>query len=112
MSMATAARDLQRAIPVGSDVQVVPRTTSELRAFLLAQLHWERYRASRMVLVHLLALCGLCFWVPISGLARAAIAAGCGACFVAALFAGMMEWRWGRERNRRAGALSRPGGPV
>jgi len=110
--MATAARHLQRTISVRSDVQMVPQTTSELRAFLLAQLHWERYRASRMVLVHLLALCGLCVWVPIPAPARAAIAAACGACFLGALFAGMMEWRWGRERNRRAGALSRPGGPA
>ena len=32
-----------------------------------------------------------------------------GACFLGVLFAGMMEWHWGRERNRRAGAFSPPG---
>jgi hypothetical protein len=110
MGMATAARRLQPSLDVQSGLPIVPATTSDLRAFLLAQLHWERYRASRMWLVHLLALLGLCFWVPISGGARVAIVAGCAACFLGALFAGMMEWRWARERNRRAGALSRPGG--
>jgi hypothetical protein len=29
--------------------------------------------------------------------------------FLAAVFAGMMEWRWFRERDRRAGTLGRPG---
>jgi hypothetical protein len=111
MSMPTAARRLQRPRGVQSGLPVLPATTSDLRAFLLAQLHWERYRASRMWLVHLLAVLGLCFWVPISGPARLAIVAACAACFVGAVFAGMMEWRWARERNRRAGALSRPGDP-
>jgi hypothetical protein len=110
MSMATAARPLQSFLDVESGLPVLPATTTELRAFLLAQLHWERFRASRMLLVHVLALLGLFFWVPIRGPTRAAIAAACAACFLGALFAGMMEWRWARERNRRAGALSPPGG--
>jgi len=29
--------------------------------------------------------------------------------FLGALFAGMMKWSWGREPDRRAGGLSRPG---
>lgn len=92
-------------------LQVLPESPQELRAFLIAQLRWERYRASRLVLVHLLALSAVCFWVPIPDGPRAAVAAASAACFLGALFTGMMEWRWGRERNRHAGALSRPGEP-
>jgi hypothetical protein len=80
-----------------------------LRAFFTAQMQWERYRALRLALVHLLAASTLCFWLPIPGWVRLPMAAGCGACFLGALFTGMMEWRWGRERDRRAGTLGRPG---
>src|SRR6266550_641201 len=45
MSMATAARPLQSFLDVESGLPVLPATTTELRAFLLAQLHWERFRA-------------------------------------------------------------------
>ena len=92
-------------------LQVLPESPQQVRDFLIAQLRWERYRASRMVLVHLLALSAVCFWLPIPEGPRAAVAAASAACFLGALFAGMMEWRWGRERNRHAGALSPPGEP-
>ena len=90
-------------------LQVVPEERPRVRAFLLAQLRWERYRAMRIVLVHLLALSALLFWVPMAERLRASIAAASGACFLGALFAGMMEWHWARERNRHAGVFSPPG---
>ena len=83
-----------------------------MQSFLVAQLHWERYRASRLVMVHVLALSVLAVWLPMSTRLHAFVAAGGGVCFLGALFAGMMEWRWGRERNRRAGVLSVRGDPV
>jgi hypothetical protein len=104
-----AARGLHQSIGVQDGLQVVPEESRKMTAFLLAQLQWERYRASRTVLVHVLALSGLLYWVPMPGWLRTPIAAACGTCFLGALFAGMMEWRWGRERNRRAGVTSRPG---
>jgi hypothetical protein len=110
MRMATAAQRLQPHPDVQSGLPVLPTTTRELRAFLHAQLNWERYRASRTLLVHVLALLGLSFWLPVPGAARAGIATVCAACLLGALFAGTMEWRWARERNRRAGTLSPPGG--
>lgn len=88
-------------------MQMVPEPPLQMRAFLLAQLRWERYRASRIVLVHVLAVSGLLFWVPLPHWLRATAAAACAACFLGALFAGMMEWRWSRERDRRAGVLPR-----
>jgi hypothetical protein len=81
-----------------------------MRGFLIAQLHWERFRSLRLALVHVLALSAVCFWVPLPGSFRATIAAGCAACFLGAVFAAMMEWRWARERNRRAGARPFRGG--
>ena len=98
-------------------LRMVPAPAREMKAFLLAQLHWERYRASRLVLVHVLAVSGL-LWIPSELLGwlvlphwmRAAVAGACAGCFLCGLFAGMMEWRWGRERDRRAGVLPRQGG--
>jgi hypothetical protein len=92
-------------------LRVLPERTPQVRKFLLAQMHRERCRASRMVLVHLLALSAVLFWVPLPEGLRAPTAAASAACFLGVLFAGMMEWRWGRERNRHAGALSRAEGP-
>ena len=88
---------------------ILPQSGPQMREFLKAQFQWERYRASRLFLVHLLALCGVLFLVPVPAWLRAPLAAACGTCFLAVLFTGMMEWRWGRERDRRAGALGRPG---
>ena len=88
-------------------LQVVPKAPGEVRAFLLAQLHWERYRWSRVVLVHVLALCAIVLWLPLPHRMHAVVGAASAACFLGALFAGMMEWRWGRERDRRAGVLPR-----
>jgi len=90
-------------------VQVVPQERLHVRAFLVAQLRWERYRSTRIVLVHLLALSALLFWLPMPDRLRTPMAAASGACLLGVLFAGMMEWHWGRERNRRAGAFSPPG---
>jgi len=110
-SLASLDSDTERgmapaeAAGVRNELQILPRPPKQIRAFLLAQLHWERYRASRMALVHLLAASALLFWVPLPHWLRAPIAAACAACFLAAAFAGMMEWRWGRERDRRAGVL-------
>ena len=87
---------------------MVPAERAHVRRFLVAQLRWERCRAARIALVHLLAVSAVLLWLPIPK-AHAAIAAASAVCFLGALFAGMMEWHWGRERNRRAGAFSHPG---
>jgi hypothetical protein len=97
---------------VHQGLKIAPRPAPEMKEFLLAQLQWEQYRASRLVLVHILAVSGLLWiptqlftWVPLPNWMRTAIAAACAGCFLCSLFAGMMEWRWGRERDRRAGVL-------
>jgi hypothetical protein len=95
---------------VEDELQVMPDATRDMRAFLVAQLHWERYRAARMLLVHLLAVSAVYVWLPTPARLRAPIAAACAVCFLGALFAGMMEWRWSRERNRRGGAFTPRGG--
>jgi len=90
-------------------LQVVPGERYRVRAFLVAQLRWERYRSTRILLVHLLALSALLFWLPLPDQVRTSIVAASGVCFLGAVFAGVMEWHWGRERNRRAGAFSPSG---
>ena len=111
MKTAPPARRLQPGNRMQGGLQMVPGERPQVRAFLVAQLRWERYRAMRNLLVHLLALSALLFWVPMPERLRTPIAAASGACFLGALFAGMMEWHWSRERNRRAGAFSPPGDP-
>jgi hypothetical protein len=96
--------------PVSTGLEIVPKTPEQMRGFLLAQIHWERYRFSRVALVHVLAACALLVWLPLPYWLREAAGAASAACFLGTLFAGMMEWRWGRERNRRAGVLPRQGG--
>src|SRR5207253_8330390 len=44
-------------------LQVLPESPQQVRDFLIAQLRWERYRASRMVLAHLLARSALWLWL-------------------------------------------------
>jgi hypothetical protein len=110
VSTASPARHLQPGDRMQGELQVVPGVRPQLRAFLVAQLRWERYRAIRTVLVHLLALSAALSWLPMPERLRTPIAAASGACFLGVLFAGMMEWHWGRERNRRAGTFS-PGDP-
>jgi len=100
--MPSAASASVREVP-----QIIPTSRSDMRAFLIAQLHWERYRASRILLVHVLAVSAACVWVPIPVWLRAPMAAACAVCFLGAIVAGLLEWRWGRERDRRAGALDR-----
>lgn len=91
-------------------LQIVPKSPLQVRDFLIAQLRWERYRSSRVLLVHVLAACALLVWIPQPDWVRPALGAASAACFLGALFAGMMERHWGRERDRRAGALQREGG--
>jgi hypothetical protein len=95
---------------VDGAVQIVPRPPAQVREFLVAQLRWERYRSSRLLLVHVLAACALLAWIPQPHWMRAAFGAASAACFLAALFAGMMERHWGHERDRRAGVVPRKGG--
>src|SRR4051812_13670888 len=78
---------------------------AELRRFLMAQLQWERYHGARMQLVHAAAGGGAALWLtaafrlPVPAFLLAAWAV----CFLAAGFAGMMEWRWARRRKLPSG---------
>jgi hypothetical protein len=102
-----------RSAPDGSvdgGLQIVPKSPLQVRGFLIAQMRWERYRSSRLLLVHVLAACALLAWIPQPHWTRAALGAACAACFLGALFAGMMERHWGRVRDRRAGVLPGEGG--
>ena len=91
-------------------LQIVPKSPLQVRDFLTAQLRWERYRSSRLMLVHVLAACALLVWIPEPHWVRTALGASSVACFLGALFAGMMERHWSRERDRRAGVLPGEGG--
>ncbi len=91
-------------------LQILPKSPVQVRELLLAQLRWERYRSSRLLLVHVLAACALLAWVPLPPWLRPALGAAVVACFLGTLFAGMMERHWGRERDRRAGVLPCAGG--
>ena len=82
-----------------------------VRQFLLAQLEWERYRASRLRLVHLLALGGLCLWLLVAsgdrlaGSLQLAVLGAWSVCFIAAGLAAMMERHWQRRRQDCIAAL-------
>ncbi|MGZ6124345.1 MAG: hypothetical protein ACXWLR_05265 [Myxococcales bacterium] len=95
---------------VNSGLQILPKSPVQVRDLLIAQLRWERYRSSRLLLVHVLAACALLVWIPLPPWARPALGAASAACFLGALFTGMMERHWGRERDRRAGVLPGEGG--
>ena len=85
----------------------IPSNEAALRRFLLAQLNWERYHSARLRLVHAAAAGALCLWVlaTLHADVPRAILAGCAACFLAASFAAMMEWRWQRQRDRCMGEM-------
>src|SRR2546425_10675789 len=102
-------------------LRLVPGPSGDpaLRSFLLAQLQWEHYHASRIRLVHALAAGGLFLWLllsrapaPPDPLHRGALAAWA-ICFLATGFAAVMEHRWSRRRRRlaalMAGAMDAPG---
>jgi len=76
-----------------------------LRRFLIAQLHWERYHAARVRLVNASAASALAFWLlgVLRAAAPGALLIASAACFLAAGFAAMMEWRWQKLRDRSAG---------
>jgi hypothetical protein len=93
------------------DLCVIRAQRPHLRDFLVAQLRWERCRAARVALVHLLAFSAVFLWVPLAVRWRAAISTASVACFIGALCAGLLEWHWGRERNRRAGVFTERGDP-
>ena len=95
--------------------RISPRRAADplLRQFLLAQLHWERYRALRLLLVHGAAGGAVCLWlllalgVRLPDAPRLAVLAAWAVCFLAAAFAGMMEHRWLRRRCRMTAMLGR-----
>ena len=93
--------------PVVDIPRQVPADEGALRRFLLAQLNWERYHSVRLGLVHVSAAAALCLWAlaALHADVPRAILAGCAACFLAAVFAAMMEWRWQRRRDRCMGEM-------
>jgi len=91
-------------------LQILPKSPVQMRELLVAQLRWERYRSSRLLLVHALAACALLAWIPLPVWLRPALGAASAACFLGTLFAGMMERHWGRERDRRAAVPPDAGG--
>jgi len=82
-----------------------------LREFLLAQLEWERYHASRLRLVHALAGGSVCLWLLLAIAARLpdrldlTVLGAWAVCFLATGFAGMMERRWSRRRRHLTARL-------
>jgi len=93
----------------------LPPQGDRLRQFLRAQLEWERYHASRMRLVHLLALggLGLCVLLVARGVERLHVAAlaAWSVCFAATAYAAIMEQRWRRQLHACAKELGSPKDP-
>ncbi|HUJ26044.1 MAG TPA: hypothetical protein VLW85_08505 [Myxococcales bacterium] len=84
-----------------------------VRALLDAQLQWEHYHASRLRLVHALALGGLCFWIfvavetPLNDGLRVMTLCAWLWCLLATGWAGGMELLWSRRRLRQIDELRR-----
>ena len=84
-----------------------------VHAFLFAQLQWERYHATRLFLVHAIALGGLCLWTVLAlgtmlpNALRAAVLAAWGLCFLLAAFAAMMERYWSQRRDRSIAGIGK-----
>jgi hypothetical protein len=100
-------RNSSELLPLGPG----PPNDPALRSFLLAQIQWEHYHASRIRLVHTLAGGGLCLWLLLSFppgppdlLHRGALAAWA-ICFLATGFAALMEHRWSHRRRRLAALM-------
>ena len=85
----------------------IPAAEADLRRFLDAQFNWERYHRARLTFVHAAAAAALALWVlaALRAAAPAVLLFGCAACFLAAAFAAMMEWRWQKRRDRCAGEM-------
>src|SRR5436305_12646946 len=75
-----AARGLQPVDGMQGGLQLLPKSPVQLREILVAQLRWERYRTSRLLLVHVLAACALLAWVPLPSWSRPALGAAIAAC--------------------------------
>lgn len=72
-----------------------------LRRFLVAQVNWERYHGARLRLVHASAASAMVLWLTamLHASPPALLLVAAAICFLAAAFAGMMEWRWQRRRD-------------
>jgi hypothetical protein len=93
-------------------VPLETRPDPAMRAFLVAQLEWERHHASRLRLVHVLAFAGLCLCLVV-GLGSSlrdrlhivAVAAWI-LCFGVTGMAAARERRWKRRRDDCVSALT------